>query len=361
MQMTRTLTTTLFALLGMHATHLAAADLPELQSTKLFRIETSGGVGYIDASGAIVIAPRFFEAFHFSEGLALASLDGKKYGHIDPTGQFAIPPQFDLATSFHEGRAGVCLDGKWGFIDRNGATIVPTIFDHTDDFEDGVALVGSLPAGSGKFARYLQDIRRYRWTYIDHDGVEIGDPKFQENGSNELLPLRSGSKLGYINSRGEMVITPRFEIASRFREGLACIAEDEEIGYIGADGAYAIEPQFAVGSDFQDGVAIVARSTPTGLAYGLIDRAGKPILPFIYRELSRACEELFAFRTHQGGKVGYLTKDGVVRIEPQYDHGFPFMNGVAEVSIARRQCCIDSSGKIVWDGRLASPRSRFRR
>lgn len=361
MRSARISTTILLSLLVWCEAPLAAADSPEQPSTKLFRIATPRGVGYIDATGAIVIAPRFVEAFHFSEGLAPASLDGTKYGHIDPTGEFAIPPQFDLATSFHEGRAGVCLEGRWGFIDRSGTTIVPTVFDHTDDFEDGVAYVGALPAWSGKLARYLQDIRRYRWTYIDREGVEIGEPNFQGNGSNTLLPLRKGSKKGYVNRRGEMVMAPRFEIASRFHEGLAFVAEDGEIGYIGADGAYQIEPQFAVGGDFQDGVAIVARNTPAGPAYGLIDTTGKPILPFIYHELSRASEELFAFRIQKGSKVGYLTKDGVVRIEPQYDHGFPFMNGIAEVSIDRKRCWIDSSGKLVWDGRVASPGSRFRR
>src|ERR1700675_1699402 len=47
--------------------------------------------GYIDHSGHWVIPPRFLKSSPFSEGLALASIDGENTGYIDITGEFAIP------------------------------------------------------------------------------------------------------------------------------------------------------------------------------------------------------------------------------------------------------------------------------
>lgn len=86
-------------------------------------------VGYVDATGAVIIEPQFAQGFAFSEGLACARR-GDLFGYIDRTGQFVIPPRFQHPNDFADGLAGVPLDGKqWGFIDRNGKTVVPAKYD----------------------------------------------------------------------------------------------------------------------------------------------------------------------------------------------------------------------------------------
>ncbi len=71
----------------------------------------------------MVIAPQYFMARDFHEGLAGVSLStsaGLKMGFIDTQGGIAIAPQFNRVGDFADGVALVEVDGKNGFIDRMG-------------------------------------------------------------------------------------------------------------------------------------------------------------------------------------------------------------------------------------------------
>ena len=59
-------------------------------------------MGYVDATGKIVVNPQFESAALFSGGLAAVELAGR-YGYINPEGSYAINPQFDAAGPFAEG------------------------------------------------------------------------------------------------------------------------------------------------------------------------------------------------------------------------------------------------------------------
>lgn len=64
--------------------------------------------GYKDEEGNIIIAPQFFDAADFSEGLACIKR-GKtsSWGFINKAGKMVIPASFKQAKSFHEGLAAV--------------------------------------------------------------------------------------------------------------------------------------------------------------------------------------------------------------------------------------------------------------
>ena len=101
--------------------------------------------GYVDRHGREVIAPRFFEAGDFSEGLAAVDVGGaddsmcgrpRKFGYVDLTGVFRIEPRFAIASGFQGGRArvgvghhtyvGRCMCcgpkflGTYGYVNREG-------------------------------------------------------------------------------------------------------------------------------------------------------------------------------------------------------------------------------------------------
>ena len=84
--------------------------------------------GYIDKTGATVIAPQFDQAYDFHEGLAGVSM-GKKWGYIDKAGKFLINPQFDWVGDFDHGIAPVTIrrgqsdPGRLGYIDKTGTYI----------------------------------------------------------------------------------------------------------------------------------------------------------------------------------------------------------------------------------------------
>ncbi|MFZ9938104.1 MAG: WG repeat-containing protein [Luteolibacter sp.] len=99
-------------------------------------------MGYVDATGNVVIPPQFTSVLGFSDGLACASTGGL-YGYIDRTGKFVIPPRFPYSNDFSEGLAGVPLGDKgWGFIDHTGKTVIPPRFNWIyGGFQHGIVRV----------------------------------------------------------------------------------------------------------------------------------------------------------------------------------------------------------------------------
>lgn len=142
----------------------------------------NGKYGYVDKDGKVVIPYQFKSASSFSDGLARVSvvdnksMTGQRFGYIDKTGQFVIKPTYVLGYNYREGLIAVLNENlKYGFIDKNGNTILPFIYDFPNDFNspnyfdnhiyaqhayvfyDGVALV------------LLND----KWQFIDKQGNTV--------------------------------------------------------------------------------------------------------------------------------------------------------------------------------------------
>ena len=91
----------------------------------------------------------------FSEGLAWAAKEGK-FGYVDKNGKTVIPFRYEPGLSedlecfdqqpcfdFHQGVARVWdkATGKYGFIDKNGNEVIPYQFDQAEDVSEGLAVV----------------------------------------------------------------------------------------------------------------------------------------------------------------------------------------------------------------------------
>lgn len=124
----------------------------------------NGKLGYLDKTGAVAIAPQFYHAEGFSEGLAVIRFtqDGK-YGYINKSGEVVISPQFDLAGRFQEGLAAVRIDcNLWGYINRTGKLVIEPQFRSVKRFSGGLAEIS------------IEE----RWGYINQSGkiVWMSDP-----------------------------------------------------------------------------------------------------------------------------------------------------------------------------------------
>ena len=62
------------------------------------------------------------EAVSFSEGLHPVMQNGL-YGYIDENGAMVIPPRFQAADRFRDGLAMVLYEGKTAYIDHGGAIV----------------------------------------------------------------------------------------------------------------------------------------------------------------------------------------------------------------------------------------------
>src|SRR5690625_3307103 len=69
-----------------------------------------------------------------------------------------------------------------------------------------------------------------------------------------LYPVVENGRWGFIDSQGEVVVTPRYEWAANFSRDLALVRENGLYGDIWRNGVVAIEQQCGDAWDFVDGL-----------------------------------------------------------------------------------------------------------
>lgn len=245
--------------------------------------ERSGGWGYIDRSGKLVIQKQYGFADDFSEGLA-GVVVGRKFGFINQKGEMVIPPRFTprkgqylwngiVATSrFSEGLAPVTttIDSEtnkvYGYINPKGDFVIAPQFLAAQLFSEGLAL-------AVKWEPKTNEVTRVGW--IDKTGQWVVTEV-----QSQLLP----------NAFTKTFIDPRGYLDWRYSEGLVpfYIYSDEGKplhGYMDRSGKVVIEPrEFNKIGPFLGGLARVYVKGDEGSSsdYGYINKTGQ----FIWRSRS---------------------------------------------------------------------------
>lgn len=290
--------------------------------------------GYIDATGATIIEPRFSDARTFSDGLAAVRSTGssQSYGYIDASGSLVIEPRFQLASDFSEGLALVTEHGSWTYIDKSGAAVISLPeFVNARSFSEGLAPVA------------LWDGAKALWGYLDPGGALVIEPQFGSAAefSEGLAAVQTAKGWGYIDTGGKWVIEPQFGFAGPFCEGLAVVwklGAGEALGtarhgYIDREGEWAIEPRFATAGDFHEGLAGVMGSDASQSGFGYIDATGAwAIEPRFYAGLDFS-QGLAAVEVDY--QWGFIDQTGAFVIEPRFRWADSFLpGGVARVGYA---------------------------
>ena len=158
-------------------------------------------------------------------------------------------------------------------------------------------------------------------------------------------------KWGYIKPEGDLAITPRFDEASDFLDGLGAVKIDWARGYIDRSGEFVINPIFEAAGDFHDGVAVVKLDGETRC----IDKDGMfsdkqppvetPIFESGFNPHYEPHDGLVRFVENQ--KFGYKDIQGNVVIRPQYFEATDFSEGLACVKKGKSSLWgyIDTSGR----------------
>ena len=303
---------------------------------------------YIDKSGKTVIdASRYETAGDFSDGLAPVKVPRQGWGFIDKTGALVIAPKFESTLGFKEGLAPVLVAGKWGFINRDGALVIENQFDWVAHFSEGVAIV-ERPSGSRADSEFLViDTTGQILANLDEKklSVDIDNARFSEG----LLAVFSQEKKarGYINKSWEFVIQPQFAWAAPFSEGLARVAvvedEMEKLGFIDTQGKFVVPPTFSTdydfqrnSSDFSEGLAALSEglnpSQTKAETFVYLDKMG---------QIALATEFFYAGEFHDGlatvynaeqDRWGFIDKSGKVAIPVEYQGANDFSEGLALVT-----------------------------
>lgn len=133
-----------------------------------------------------------------------------------------------------------------------------------------------------------------------------------------LFPYSVGSGWGYVNSQGEWVIQPQYDVAEAFTEGLAAVRKDGYYFYINEDNEALCEAKYAYAYPFRNDIAIVME----GEYYHLIDRDFDPISRKEYSQIHRRPNGLYLGLIHD--EVEILGPDGETLLSPSPGSTWPF-------------------------------------
>lgn len=330
--------------------------------------------GYINTKGDYVIEPQFKEAESFSGKLA-AAIQDKKWGFINNSGKWVIQPEYDKVKEFNSGYALVFKNGTWNYIDSSNNILSTPVPEKYYDFnEDGVALfrgdkkIGLLGTDGKLIIEPTYDVIKPFvdgharvanddiWGMIDKNGgvfipleySEIGDYNstgvwakkgesfgvisngefnaiagvdkiWDFNSKSNLTYARSNKKVGFIDNKGNWILTPIYDKVRSFSNGFAPVVKEKYWGYINTKGEEITKFVFTDAEIFSDdGLAPVEEKK----SWGFIDKTGKLIIPAEY-EITAMGLSIFNKNTTKG------FQNGLARVK--HDKQWGFINTKGEV------------------------------
>nr|WP_017853867.1 WG repeat-containing protein [Leptospira interrogans] len=273
--------------------------------------------------------------------------DSRTYDIIDNTGNVISKVPYFFLSGYSENlcASSSLLESKHGFIDRSGKIAIPEIYDHTWDFNDGLALVklkGEMFFINKKGKKVFGNPYNPEDAYSFSNGMSV----VRKGGNTKPLIILGayikdywdGGLLGYIDTTGKVVIEPKFSKASSFSEGLAYVeTPNGEKGYIDKTGNFKIQKikneDIYSARSFSDGFAYVEfisvdenrGGSVEETKRGFIDKTGKFVLD-LTKETSEATSKYDAIGDFSEGLAVVYTKD------PN-----------------RRMLFIDKTGKVAFD------------
>lgn len=102
---------------------------------------------------------------------------------------------------------------------------------------------------------------------------------------------KNAPKVGFMNTKGKVLLKPIYDIASDFYDGYANIIKDSIYGYIDKSGSEILFRQYEETYFYYGNTGIAKKNGK----FGLIDRSGKPFTEFSYRMI-----DFFGFNNFRG-------------------------------------------------------------
>jgi hypothetical protein len=153
---------------------------------------------------------------------------------------------------------------------------------------------------------------------------------------------------GYLNNSGEFIIPPQYDWAEDFQEnGLAVVYRANYAGLINKSDEFIVEPFYNVIYEYNDGLSIAEHNGE----YRIINENGEVVFQTdgLIGEFSEGLAPFSKQLENGGYRYGYINREGIVEIEPEYKDAENFIEGLALVCINEgKYAVIDRSGNMMY-------------
>lgn len=346
--------------------------------------------GFSNRSGEIMVAPTYDRLgdFWYSKGkpcLAYMQRNGL-WGFIDTLGNETIPPQYEgfevfrkspNATYFENDCIWLKKNGKWGVVSAKNQQLLPFIYEERTAFKTD---------RTGLYHTYDSVLFYSVLTLVLRDSIEYDTLSFNCKiiGSRKVVNPNKGFKIvnervnvngrevsryAWVNWYGQHICQPVYERIYAFRGSLSPVQRDKKWGFMDTTGREVISPIYDHYEYTRDSLIIVQKEGK----WGLLSNDGRALTPIKYVNLASAefsCDRMSvcpAISVAQepngtwkatGDKIGYIDKNGVEVIPPQYDYVWKFDAKTCRAVVRLNGLCgiIDASGKVLVPAKYNTPR-----
>lgn len=269
-------------------------------------VQKNGLWGLVNANGEEVLPCEYLVINSFSEGWA-AVKDEMGWYFIDSTLNIQLDlrdSKFIAVGNFKEGLCWYKIKRNnrnlYGFMNKNGESVINSIFTKAFDFQQGRARVvkNRKTALIDKSGNFIMPPKKYDLVYpFEKNGIaqvrenNMGDYGLINNEGktltsciyNKIFPFKNGyakvvtpKGIGFVDSLGTEVIPPQYRAVGELSEGLVAVQHGFSYlwQYINMDNKIAFKGKFSKAEPFKNGKAIVTLRRADNSENLVIDKNG---------------------------------------------------------------------------------------
>ena len=275
--------------------------------------------------GSWVVKPQYTAIEPMKNGLYKVQV-GFDVGLLDRQGATLLPAVYDDFNMLTTDMMTVSRDRKYGIINRKGAFLVPIAYERIfEDYPGGVIL-------------YRLQGQRTWTTYLSFSGM-VTIPEIE----GAITPFGSGEKTvisafygekdtlgaGLINRQGEIVVARKYDRLSMCNENRVAVTVKRKYGLMDLEGNWIIPPEYYIFDSQTGGIPCLGREEQIwriGNAEGktgLMKGNGEVILEPVYQGMKKAvwryANKNYVWQIWLEGKLGTADSAGRSVIPALYD------------------------------------------
>ncbi len=195
---------------------------------------------------------------------------------------------------------------NWSIIELNSGSVIAH-----EDFKNKPSVI------INDMFYVKKDNGKYEYSNVNDINRQVGDS--YEQGTyfqdERAIVSKSGRKLMVINTKGEIVkdLDKKIKAARPFKNGFAAIInESGKCGFINTDGDVIIKPSFDMAADFsEDGYVVVGKKGEDNITYSVLNSKGEKMFSFNSDKYSNVLTGFV------GGSMAVVKDDHIVYLDSE--------------------------------------------